>query len=116
MFSVWYGFKTQLFEAYTCTLRNPQDRYPQAGGDHIVAVRDFYLLVRPSTLENCPGHLIILLLLVPLRASVDARDLASGFFLLCSGNKSVKLASAFRLLDEEGDDQLTREGVWRFLR
>lgn len=47
---------------------------------------------------------------------VDARDLASGFFLLCSGNKSVKLASAFRLLDEDGDDQLTREGVWRFLR
>lgn len=46
----------------------------------------------------------------------DARDLASGFFLLCSGNKSVKLASAFRLLDEDGDDQLTREGVWRFLR
>ncbi|CBJ31781.1 conserved unknown protein [Ectocarpus siliculosus] len=49
-------------------------------------------------------------------ASADARDLASGFFLLCSGNKSVKLASAFRLLDEDGDDQLTREGVWRFLR
>ena len=49
-------------------------------------------------------------------AAVDARDLASGFFLLCSGNKSVKLASAFRLLDEDGDDQLTREGVWRFLR
>ncbi|CAM9564326.1 unnamed protein product, partial [Hapterophycus canaliculatus] len=49
-------------------------------------------------------------------SSADARDLASGFFLLCSGNKSVKLASAFRLLDEDGDDQLTREGVWRFLR
>lgn len=49
-------------------------------------------------------------------AAVDARDLASGFFLLCSGNKSVKLASAFRLLDEDGDDKLSREGVWRFLR
>ena len=49
-------------------------------------------------------------------SSVDARDLASGFFLLCSGNKSVKLASAFRLLDEDGDDQLSRDAVWRFLR
>lgn len=47
---------------------------------------------------------------------MDVRDLTSGFFLLCAGNKSVKLASAFRLLDVDGRGQLSRGGVWRFLR
>ncbi|CAM9388398.1 unnamed protein product [Chrysoparadoxa australica] len=47
---------------------------------------------------------------------VDVLDIAAGFTLLCSGNKSSKLAFAFDLLDEDGDDLLSRRGLWRFVR
>ncbi|CAM9272378.1 unnamed protein product [Discosporangium mesarthrocarpum] len=46
----------------------------------------------------------------------DAVELASGFSLLCAGSKSAKLAFAFGLHDEDGDERLTRRGLWRYTR
>ncbi|CAM9864813.1 unnamed protein product [Laminaria digitata] len=48
--------------------------------------------------------------------SADAIELASGFSLLCAGSKSAKLAFAFALHDEDGDERLTRRGLWRYTR
>ncbi|CAM9937367.1 unnamed protein product [Ectocarpus fasciculatus] len=49
-------------------------------------------------------------------SSADAIELASGFSLLCAGSKSAKLAFAFGLHDEDGDERLTRRGLWRYTR
>jgi len=49
-------------------------------------------------------------------SQVDVLEFMSGFTLLCSGNKSSKLAYAFDLLDEDEDGRLSRRGLWRFLR
>lgn len=47
---------------------------------------------------------------------VDVYELAAGFSILCAGSKSTKLSLAFELLDEDGDDLLSRRGMWRFIR
>ena len=47
---------------------------------------------------------------------VDLAEFASGFSALCAGSKSAKLATAWELLDDDGDGLLTRRGLWRYLR
>jgi Ca2+-binding EF-hand superfamily protein len=46
----------------------------------------------------------------------DITELTCGLSVLCQGSKSSKLLFAFRLLDEDSDDFLTRRGIWRFIR
>eukprot|EP00638_Chattonella_subsalsa_P000340 CAMPEP_0117760054 /NCGR_PEP_ID=MMETSP0947-20121206/16370_1 /TAXON_ID=44440 /ORGANISM="Chattonella subsalsa, Strain CCMP2191" /LENGTH=938 /DNA_ID=CAMNT_0005580609 /DNA_START=304 /DNA_END=3120 /DNA_ORIENTATION=- len=47
---------------------------------------------------------------------VDVLEFISGFMLFCSGSKSIKLAYAFELLDEQSQGWLSRRGVWRYFR
>ncbi|KAG5180402.1 hypothetical protein JKP88DRAFT_223145 [Tribonema minus] len=46
---------------------------------------------------------------------VDALELATGFSILCGGNKSSKLVYAWDLL-ADADGALTRRGLWRYMR
>jgi len=50
------------------------------------------------------------------RMTVDAYEFACGFSILCGGRKSDKLEYAFDLLDEDKDGNLSRRGVFRYLR
>jgi Ca2+-binding EF-hand superfamily protein len=47
---------------------------------------------------------------------VDIVDLICGIAVLCDGSKSVKLAFAFELMDEDGDGLLSKRGLWRYFR
>ena len=47
---------------------------------------------------------------------VDTRELASGFSLFASGNKSEKLLLAFQAFDDDNDGLLSKRGLWKYLR
>jgi len=48
--------------------------------------------------------------------TVDAAEFISAFSLFCAGQKSSKLAGSFGLFDSDGDGQLSRRELWKFIR
>jgi Ca2+-binding EF-hand superfamily protein len=48
--------------------------------------------------------------------AVDVTDLVCGLAVICNGSKSSKLAFTFDLMDEDGDNILTKRGLWRYFR
>mmetsp|Transcript_15092 Transcript_15092/g.25007 ORF Transcript_15092/g.25007 Transcript_15092/m.25007 type:complete len:815 (-) Transcript_15092:3254-5698(-) len=48
--------------------------------------------------------------------AVDVTDLVCGLAVICNGSKSSKLAFTFDLMDEDGDNVLTKRGLWRYFR
>ena len=50
------------------------------------------------------------------KATVDAKELAIGFTVMCAGSKSVKLASGFDLLDLARDGQIQQEELSKYIR
>lgn len=48
--------------------------------------------------------------------AVDVTDLVCGLAVICNGSKSSKLAFTFDLMDEDGDNMLTKRGLWRYFR
>ena len=50
------------------------------------------------------------------KEEVNAKELMVGFSFLCQGNKSVKLAAAYEILDVEKNGYLTQRGLLSYLR
>lgn len=50
------------------------------------------------------------------KATVDAKELAIGFTVMCAGSKSVKLASGFDLLDWARDGQIHQDELLKYIR
>jgi Ca2+-binding EF-hand superfamily protein len=50
------------------------------------------------------------------KATVDVKELAIGFSVMCAGSKSVKLSSGFDLLDKARDGHIDQEQLSKYVR
>ena len=107
------------FQLYYLTLADLHENLHLRGHDGLMSYQQFYMLFKDlGSSERDDVKLSAIFRGFDRTESgyVDITELTCGLSILCQGSKSSKLLFAFRLLDEDKDEYLTRRGIWRFIR
>lgn len=107
------------FQLYYLTLADLHENLHLRGNDGLMSAEQFRGLFRDlgsSREEDAKLEAIFRGFDRTESGYCDITELTCGLSILCQGSKSSKLLFAFRLLDEDKDEYLTRRGIWRFIR